>query len=85
MVESVVVGVGLLVVVTVAGIGVAAWRFAATGERPLLPLAGAAAAFAGVFTLGQIGGYFRPLRATAMAALSVLAALTLVVMWARER
>jgi hypothetical membrane protein len=85
MVESVVVGIGLLVVATAGCIGAAAWRFAATGARPLLPLAGAAAALAGVFALGQVGDVFRPTRASAMTVLSVFAALALAVQWYRER
>jgi len=85
MVESVVVGIGLLVVAAVVGIGVATWRYAAAGGRPLLPLAGAAAALAGVFVLGQLAELFRPLRATAMAALALLTALGLAIQWYRER
>lgn len=85
MVDIAVVGIGLLAVAVAAGIGAAAWRFAATGERPLLPLAGAAAAFAGVFALGQLAELFRPIRATAMAVLSLLVALALAVQWSRER
>ena len=85
MVEIVVVGIGLLVAVTAGCIGAAAWRFAATGERPLLLLAGAAAALAGLFALGQVAELFRPLRATAMAALSLATALWLLYRRDRER
>ena len=85
MVESVVEGKGLHVGATDGCNGAAAWRFAATGGRQLLPLAGAAAALAGVFALGQIGDIFRPARASAMTVLSLLVALGLAVQWFRER
>ena len=80
MVETALLWIGLLVLIVVAGIGVAAWQFATTGERPLRPLAIAAAAFAGVFQLGQANGYFRPTAAAVLTAVCLLLAVGLVVM-----
>lgn len=85
MIDSARLWIGLLVGAVVVLGAVATRRFIATGERPLAPLAGAALAFAGVFALGQVGELFRPIRAVAMAVLSLLAAVGLAVQWYRER
>ena len=77
MVETALLWIGALVLVVVAGIAVAAWQFAATGERPLRPLAIAAVAFAGVFQLGQANGYFRPTAAAVLTAACLLVAVGL--------
>ncbi|MFW5934465.1 MAG: hypothetical protein ACOCQL_01295 [Halolamina sp.] len=80
MVDTALVWIGLLVLIVVAAIGVAAWQFATTGERPLRPLAIAAVAVGGVFQLGQANGYFRPTAAAVLTAACLLLAVGLIAM-----
>jgi len=76
---------GVAVLFAIAAGAVAAYRFAISGERPFLPLAGLAAAFAAVFGLGTASGYFWQQAATVLIGLSLLVALGLAGQWHRER
>jgi hypothetical protein len=85
MVETTVVWIGLAATLGVAGVAVAARQFAATGDRPLLPLAFAAVAFAGVFELGHANGYFRPTAAAVLTVGFLLVGVALLAVAVRDR